>query len=504
MANERLYQFPSKASPVPADIVYVGNSANAFNEVQCTIAEIISAYSTLAGLAGIALGANTYPYVNNANVYTAGTITAMGINVLALGNAADSILATDGSALPLLTQTLPTAVQANITQLGIQSQALDMGAFRITNLDDPVNPQDAATKSYVLSISSGFMPIPGCQAATTANLNATQAGAGIGATLTNAGAMAAFAVDGYSASVNDRILVKDQIISQHNGIYNVTTLGSGAVDWVLTRATDYDTAGEIVPGTFTSVINGTANGSSSFYETQTVSTVDTDPILFSVFFSPGTYIGSTSITTLGTITTGVWHGTTIGSIYGGTGLASFAKNSLIYASAANTWAELLTANSSLLGTDGSGNVGWTTTPDIGTPSAGVLTNCTGYKIANLSDVAWTSFSGSIGYTGFSGTPTTNFARYKIIGKTLFFQISMSGNSNAISFTITGMPATSAIGTNTGSPLYQALNNSTSVYTAQFSMNPSSTTLVMTLSNNATGWTASGLKGISFSGFYEIA
>ena len=38
MANERLYQFPAKTSPVPADIVYVGDSANSDNEVYCTIA----------------------------------------------------------------------------------------------------------------------------------------------------------------------------------------------------------------------------------------------------------------------------------------------------------------------------------------------------------------------------------------------------------------------------------------------------------------------------------
>ena len=47
MANERLMDFPVKASPIPADIIYLGDSADAFLEKQSTIAEIISAYPAL-------------------------------------------------------------------------------------------------------------------------------------------------------------------------------------------------------------------------------------------------------------------------------------------------------------------------------------------------------------------------------------------------------------------------------------------------------------------------
>jgi hypothetical protein len=156
---------------------------------------------------------------------------------------------------------------------------------------DPTMPLGAATKQYVDTVTSGFTVILAVQAATTANLNATQAGAGIGATLTNAGAMAAFSVDGYSANLNDRILVKDQTLTQHNGIYTVTTVGSGAVNWVLTRATDYDEPSEIFPGTLVSINNGTVNAGSSWLETATVVTVDTDPILFSQFtFGPSSFL----------------------------------------------------------------------------------------------------------------------------------------------------------------------------------------------------------------------
>jgi hypothetical protein len=173
---------------------------------------------------------------------------------------------------------------------GTMTGIIDMGNHRIINLTDPINPQDAATKNYVNTFASGITVILAAQAATTSNLNATPAGAGIGATLTNAGAMAAFAVDGYSANLNDRILVKNQTLTQHNGVYTVTTVGSGAANWVLTRAVDYDTAAQIKPGTLVAVNNGTVNATTSWLETATVVTVDTDPILFSQFtFSPSSF-----------------------------------------------------------------------------------------------------------------------------------------------------------------------------------------------------------------------
>jgi hypothetical protein len=52
------------------------------------------------------------------------------------------------------------------------------------------------------------------------------------------------------------------------------------------------------------------------------------------------YVGQTSITTLGTITTGTWNGTAIGTVYGGTGLTSYAAGDIIYASSTNTLAKL--------------------------------------------------------------------------------------------------------------------------------------------------------------------
>lgn len=163
---------------------------------------------------------------------------------------------------------------------------LDMGSNYIQNLLDPVNSQDAATKNFVEMVAAGFIVQPAVYAASTANLNATYSNgaSGVGATLTNAGAMAAFSVDGVSPPINSRILYKDANTTFQNGIYTLTTVGSGAANWVLTRASDYDQASEINPGDFVLVNNGTQAGQ-AWLETVTVVTMGTSPILFSLFGS---------------------------------------------------------------------------------------------------------------------------------------------------------------------------------------------------------------------------
>jgi hypothetical protein len=52
------------------------------------------------------------------------------------------------------------------------------------------------------------------------------------------------------------------------------------------------------------------------------------------------YVGQSTITTLGTITTGTWNATTIGTGYGGTGLTTYTAGDILYASATNTLASL--------------------------------------------------------------------------------------------------------------------------------------------------------------------
>lgn len=52
------------------------------------------------------------------------------------------------------------------------------------------------------------------------------------------------------------------------------------------------------------------------------------------------YVGQATITTLGTISTGIWNGTAVGSIYGGTGQTTVAVGDILIGTGSNTWGKL--------------------------------------------------------------------------------------------------------------------------------------------------------------------
>ncbi len=101
---------------------------------------------------------------------------------------------------------------------------------------------------------------------------------GVGATLTNAGTQAALVVDGVTAVVGYRIVYGGGTFQ--NGIYTVTTVGTASTNWVLTRATDYDTASEILLGTFTSIQRGATLIGRTYIQANTSITVGTTSIVF--------------------------------------------------------------------------------------------------------------------------------------------------------------------------------------------------------------------------------
>lgn len=117
--------------------------------------------------------------------------------------------------------------------------------------------------------------------ATAAALPAcTAAGTGATKTLT-ADAVGALTVDGVAVALGNRILVKDQVAGKDNGIYTVTTLGTGAVKFVLTRAADANTSAEVTPGLTVPVEEGTANADKLFMLTTNATiTLDTTALVF--------------------------------------------------------------------------------------------------------------------------------------------------------------------------------------------------------------------------------
>jgi hypothetical protein len=195
----------------------------------------------------------------------------------------------------------------NLNALATPTADLNLNNYKVTNLATPTASTDAATKGYVDGVAEGLHIHAASYAATTANLNATYSNgtSGVGATLTNAGTQAAFATDGVSPSLNDRILVRLQTSQAQNGIYTLTTVGSGSTNWVLTRATDFDTAAEMSGGDFTFVDAGLTLANTGWVSVDDVTTVGTDPIVFEQFSGAGTYTASTGVLLTGTNFTGV-------------------------------------------------------------------------------------------------------------------------------------------------------------------------------------------------------
>lgn len=91
-------------------------------------------------------------------------------------------------------------------------------------------------------------------------------------------------IDGITAGAGDRVLLKDQIATDENGIYVVA---SGA--W--TRATDFNTTAAVQAAVIP-VSEGTVNADRFYNQTEDAVVIDTDPMLFTEV-SPGTLDGGT-------------------------------------------------------------------------------------------------------------------------------------------------------------------------------------------------------------------
>jgi hypothetical protein len=201
------------------------------------------------------------------------------------------------------------------------------GAGVLTGLPAPASPSDAATKGYVDTVAAGMSVKTSPRVATTAALTAAYFNntTGVGATLTNNGTLAALSIDGVALASTDRVLVKNQASTLQNGLYTVTTVGSGAVAWVLTRATDYDATGEITGGSYVVITTGTTNSGTTWIMTEPGPiTVGTTPIVFTVqAVAPQTVTltGAVSGTGTGTIATTL---ALVASSLGGTGANNIA------------------------------------------------------------------------------------------------------------------------------------------------------------------------------------
>lgn len=246
--------------------------------------------------------------------------------------------------------------------------SLNMSGTGITNLKDPINPQDACTKNYADLLIQGLTTKDAVQVSTTQ--------AGILSNDFSAGST----VDGYILQSGDRILIKNQSNAVENGIYIVNSSGSP------TRSLDLK-IGSHAATTFCFVREGQVNYRLGFICNNTGSDiVGTDPLNYTEFtgaglITPGlalstnfntinvnyddfsieingtnqlqisnksistgltggsganlrTSTNQSHVTQLGTITSGTWNANVIATTYGGTGQSSFVSGALIFGNGA--------------------------------------------------------------------------------------------------------------------------------------------------------------------------
>jgi hypothetical protein len=263
----------------------------------------------VAGTANLAVFANT-------GVYVAGVVSAAG-DIYGANLTTGNVTATgDISANSVLTNTVigTNVVVSSTGNITLSTTGnINVGNTHITNLANPVNLQDAATKFYVDHVATGLDPKESVVYATVVALGVpytyNNGVSGVGATLT-ANLPGNLTVDGNVIQGGQRILVKNETgtfvsntlpSAAFNGIYDVTVAGDDLTQWVLTRSADFNQPAEMV-SSFTFVEEGSTNADTGWVcVTNNPITIGFTSIVFTQFSGAGTYTAGNGLSLNGTV-----------------------------------------------------------------------------------------------------------------------------------------------------------------------------------------------------------
>jgi len=229
---------------------------------------------------------------------------------------------------------------STLAQMAAPGADVSMNNHKLTSVADPVSSQDAANKQYVDMAIQGLKQKPTATVATTAALAACTYGngsAGLGATLTG-NSNGALTVDTHAVAVGERVLVKNQVAGEQNGLYTQTQLGDGSHPFILTRDISMDVSTEY-SGAFIPVLDvGSVNNNTIWLcDNTSTPTVGTTAITFVQIAAAGSYTASTGITITGSA---ISLTAPVTPALGGTGTTTvFTSGNMVFAGASGVYTQ---------------------------------------------------------------------------------------------------------------------------------------------------------------------
>ena len=316
----------------------------------------------------------TFPNATGTVALTSDSIT-VGTTAITIGSSSTSLagltevvidnLTIDGSSI--------TAAAGNnsVNLVPTGTGTVDVASKRITNVATPTGTNDAVNKGYVDAVKQALDIKDSVRAASTANITIADD--------LNVGD----AIDGVTLADGDRVLLKDQTAASENGIYIAGETPA--------RSPDANITGEVTPGMFVFVEEGTVNADNGYVVTTNGTiTLGTTDIAFAQFSGAGQIDAGAALAKSGNTldvnvdnssievhtddnlrvkALGVTNAMLAGSIdltakvtgtlpvtNGGTGLATVTSNGVVLGNGANALSATAasTANGSILQADNAG------------------------------------------------------------------------------------------------------------------------------------------------------
>jgi len=363
----------------------------------------------------------------------------------------------------------------NATTANITTANLTSGTISTT----PTNNTDIVNKQYADAIASGIHFHEAVDLATTAALPANtynNGTSGVGATLT-ANANGALSVDSTLTVVSNRILVKNEVTQANNGVYTVTQVGSAGTPYILTRATDFDTAGtgvdQIDEGDFFLVTSGTVNVNTAWVQqTAPPITIGTTAIVFQQFSAPITYTAGTGLSESPTYTFNIANTGTAGTYGSASAVPVFVTN------AQGQVTSVTNTNIAINGSAVTGNI---------SGSAGSVANA----LTLGTYLTGTSFNGSAAVTATVDATSANTAS-KVVAR------DASGNFSAgtITATLSGSSTSATTATNLAGGAANQIPYQTAAGTTAFTTAASGTNYVLNYNGSAFTWVSGTISGVA--------